>query len=300
MMIWLIPSVLKLQKETVSTANWKDLWVLGYLTEAEKRRILFTKMPPSWHKMIQLTDTSRELQDKADIATVTSHLTTLESLDKASRLRSTITTLRLSSIKRGSQADSNQEFMEDIQPNRQQPITYGRYPREQLYGGQPYNPHGGQPYHPSNYPRCQQQPQQQHAQLGGRSGYPTTAAFGRGQGFGRSPGGRPHYPSRGGRPQPRNFGVQRGGFGRSSAPTARHSNQHYRQEDAGQYDDRYYQEEQEQVEEEAHMTEEERTLINQWNDNMYISNDTGEEEWYSTEEQYAAEETDQYLQRRWF
>jgi len=46
-MPWLIPSVLKLQKETVPTANWSDLWVLGYLTEAEERRILFTKMPPS-------------------------------------------------------------------------------------------------------------------------------------------------------------------------------------------------------------------------------------------------------------
>jgi len=39
-MIWLITSVLKLQKETVPTANWSDLWVLGYLTEAEERRIL--------------------------------------------------------------------------------------------------------------------------------------------------------------------------------------------------------------------------------------------------------------------
>jgi len=88
-MPWLMPSVAKLQKETVSTANWADLWVLGYLTEAEKKRILFTKMPPSWHRTIQLTDTSRELQDRADIATVTIHLATLESLEKADRLRST-------------------------------------------------------------------------------------------------------------------------------------------------------------------------------------------------------------------
>jgi len=57
-----MPSVAKLQKETVPTANWSDLWVLGYLTEAKKRRILFTKMPPSWHRTIQLTATSRELQ----------------------------------------------------------------------------------------------------------------------------------------------------------------------------------------------------------------------------------------------
>jgi len=41
-MPWLMPSVAKLQKETVPTANWADLWVLGYLTEAEKRRVLFT------------------------------------------------------------------------------------------------------------------------------------------------------------------------------------------------------------------------------------------------------------------
>jgi len=72
-MPWLIPSVLKLQKETVPTANWSDLWVLGHLAEAEQRRILFTKMPPSWHRMIQLTDASRALQDRADIAAVTSH-----------------------------------------------------------------------------------------------------------------------------------------------------------------------------------------------------------------------------------
>jgi len=35
-----------------------------------------------------LTDTNRELQDRADIATVTSHLATLERLEKADRLRS--------------------------------------------------------------------------------------------------------------------------------------------------------------------------------------------------------------------
>jgi len=38
-MPWLMPSVLKLQKETAPTANWADLWVLGYLAEAEKRRM---------------------------------------------------------------------------------------------------------------------------------------------------------------------------------------------------------------------------------------------------------------------
>jgi len=88
-MPWLMPSALKLQKETVPTANWPDLWVLGYLTEAEERRIPFTKMPPSWHRTIQLTDVSRELQDGADTAAVTCHLATLESLEKADRLRST-------------------------------------------------------------------------------------------------------------------------------------------------------------------------------------------------------------------
>jgi hypothetical protein len=88
MMPWLIPNVSKLQKETVPTANWKDLWTLGYLTEAEKRRILFSKMPPQWHRSIQKTDTNRDLQDRADISTVTSHLATLESLEKAERQRS--------------------------------------------------------------------------------------------------------------------------------------------------------------------------------------------------------------------
>ena len=41
-----------------------------------------------------LTDTSRELQDRADIAAVTSHLATLESLEKADRLSTTRTTGR--------------------------------------------------------------------------------------------------------------------------------------------------------------------------------------------------------------
>ena len=38
------------------------------------------------------------------------------------------------------------------------------------------------------------------------------------------------------------------------------------------------------------MTEEERTLIDQWNDNMFVSSDTTNEGWYAAEEQYAVEE----------
>jgi len=38
------------------------------------------------------------------------------------------------------------------------------------------------------------------------------------------------------------------------------------------------------------MTEEERSLIDQWNDNMFVSSDSTNEGWYSTEEQYAVEE----------
>jgi len=38
------------------------------------------------------------------------------------------------------------------------------------------------------------------------------------------------------------------------------------------------------------MTEEERALIDQWNDNMFISSDAVKDGWYSAEEQYAAEE----------
>jgi len=41
------------------------------------------------------------------------------------------------------------------------------------------------------------------------------------------------------------------------------------------------------------MTEEEKALIDQWNDNMFISSDTVDEGWYSAEEQYAAEELEQ-------
>jgi len=198
MMPWLMPSVTKLQKETVPTANWADLWVLGYLTEAEKRRILFTKMPPSWHRTIQLTDTSRELQDRADIATVASHLATLESLEKADRLRSTRITGRSSRAGRISTS---------TRPTSR-PQNYRRFPQRQPYGRQPYNS--------STYPRYQQ-PQQ--LQSGNRPGYPARPAFGRGQGFGRSNQGRPQYsqwyPNRGGGPQQRSFGGQRGGFGRS-------------------------------------------------------------------------------------
>jgi len=210
-MTWLMPSVDKLQKETVPTANWADLWVLGYLAEAKKRRILFTKMPPSWHRTIQLTDTSRELQDRADIATVTSHLATLESLEKADRLRSTRITGR--SSRAGRISTSNRPTS--------RPQNYRRFPQRQPYGGQPYNS--------STYPRYQQ-PQQ--LQSGGRPGYPARPAFGRGQGFGRNSQGRPQYgqgyPNRGGRPQQSSFGGQRSGFGRSTgqqAPAARPSDQ---------------------------------------------------------------------------
>jgi len=38
------------------------------------------------------------------------------------------------------------------------------------------------------------------------------------------------------------------------------------------------------------MTEEERSLIDQWNDNMFVSSDVANEGWYSVKEQYAAEE----------
>jgi len=196
---WLVPSVLKLQKETVPTANWKDLWMLGYLTEAKKRRILFTKMPSSWHRTIQLTDTSRELQDRVNIVTVTSHLATLKSLEKADRLRSTRITGRSPRAGRYPQ-------VQDQQAGR--PQNYRRFQQRQPYSGQPCNP--------STYPRYQQ-PQQ--LQSGGRPGYPTRPAVGRGQGFSRSNQGRPHYgqgyPNRGGRPQQRSFGGQRRGFGRS-------------------------------------------------------------------------------------
>jgi len=275
MMPWLMLSVAKLQKETLPNANWADLWVLGYLTEAEKRSILFTKMHPSWHRTIQLTDTSRELQDRADIATVTNHLATLESLERADRLRSTRITGR--SSRAGRISTSNRPTS--------RPQNYRRFPQRQPYGRQPYNS--------STYPRYQQ-PQQ--LQSGGRPGYPARPAFGRGQGFGRNNQGRPQYgqgyPNRGGRPQQRSFGGQRGGFGRSSgqqSPAARPSDQFHWQEETGQYDDGYYPEEAGQVVEEAHMTEEERALIDQWNDNMFVSSDSTNEGWYSAEEQHAVE-----------
>jgi len=38
------------------------------------------------------------------------------------------------------------------------------------------------------------------------------------------------------------------------------------------------------------MTEEERSLIDQWNDNMFVSSDSTNEAWYSAEEQYAVED----------
>jgi len=38
------------------------------------------------------------------------------------------------------------------------------------------------------------------------------------------------------------------------------------------------------------MTEEERALIDQWNDNMFVSSDSTNEGWYSAEEQHAAKE----------
>jgi len=38
------------------------------------------------------------------------------------------------------------------------------------------------------------------------------------------------------------------------------------------------------------MTEEERSLIDQWNDNMFVFSDSTNEGWYSAEEQYAVEE----------
>jgi len=38
------------------------------------------------------------------------------------------------------------------------------------------------------------------------------------------------------------------------------------------------------------MTEEERSLIDQWNDNRFVSSDSTNEGWYSAEEQHAVEE----------
>ena len=42
--------------------------------------------------------------------------------------------------------------------------------------------------------------------------------------------------------------------------------------------------------EEIHMTEEEKTLIDQWNDSMFISSNTAEDEFYAAEEQFGVEE----------
>ena len=42
------------------------------------------------------------------------------------------------------------------------------------------------------------------------------------------------------------------------------------------------------------MTQEERTLINQWNEAMFMTEDAVEEEWYSAEEEYAAEEEEEF------
>ena len=68
-MPWLITSVVNLKKETFDTADWKDWWKLGFFSEAETRRIILNRMPDKWQRMIQLTDTNRELQDRADVAT---------------------------------------------------------------------------------------------------------------------------------------------------------------------------------------------------------------------------------------
>jgi len=149
-MPWLMTSALKLQKETAPAANWTDPWVLGCLTEAEQRRILFAKMPPSWNRTIQLTDASRELQDRADIATATSHLATLESLEKADRLRSTRMTGRSSRAGRTSASTRP--------ASRQQ--NCGRNPQNQQHSGQQCNS-GGQPCNSSTCPRCQLQQQLQ-------------------------------------------------------------------------------------------------------------------------------------------
>jgi len=128
LMPWLIRSVIKLQKETVPTANWKDWWIMGSLTEADIRRILFSQMPPLWNRTIQMMDASRELQDRADVSTVASHLATLESIEKADRLRSTRVTGRSSRPRRISASTRP--------PSR--PQNYRRCPPRQLYGGQPY------------------------------------------------------------------------------------------------------------------------------------------------------------------
>jgi len=58
--------------------------------------------------------------------------------------------------------------------------------------------------------------------------------------------------------------------------------QFYWQEEAGQYDDGCHPEEVGQAAEEAHMTEEERALVDQWNDNMFISSDAADKGWYSS------------------
>ena len=272
MMPWLIPSVDKLKTEIVESASWKDWWILGYLSEAEERRMLFSKMPAKWHNTIQMTDHNREMQDRADISTLTNHLSTLESLEKADKLRNHRNTGRGS---RSGRISTN------TRPRRQ---GQGRYPSRQSYGGQPY--------YSNQYPRYPQQQQQQHAQSGGRAGYSTRPASGGGQGYGRSNrAGRSQYGNRSGRYPPRSFGGQRSGRGRTSGqanPAPRPNDQYYWQEEVGQNDgDQYYQEE---AEEEVNMTQEEMALINEWNDSMFVTSDTVNEGWYEGQEQYAVEE----------
>ena len=41
------------------------------------------------------------------------------------------------------------------------------------------------------------------------------------------------------------------------------------------------------------MTEEERTLIDEWNDSMFISSDTVEDEFYAAEEQFNVDEQEE-------
>jgi nitrogen fixation-related uncharacterized protein len=124
-------------------------------------------------------------------------------------------------------------------------------------------------------------------QSGGRIGYPTTPAFGGDPGFRRGSGGRPQYgqgyPNRAGRPQPRSFGGQRSGFGGSSVPTTRPNYQYYWQEETGQYDDRYYQGDQEQVEE------------------QYVEEEAGQEHFGEEDAESDSEYQDayEYLQQRW-
>jgi len=266
MLPWLIPNVGKLQKETISTANWKDLWVLGYLSEAEKRRIILTKMPGKWYKSIQLTDTSRELQDRADLPALTNHIGVIESLERAERLRNTRTT--------GRGSRPGRYPIRSRAPGRQP--AYGRNPQQYYQRRQPYS---GQQ---SNYPRYQSQ---QHAQQGGRTGYPTRPAYG--QGRGRTQGQR--TSGRGGY-QARNSGGQQSNYRGPPQQAPRPSDQYW-QDDQGQQNEVYYQDDQGQ---EASISPEEQQLIDQWNDNMFVSSDTvNDQEWYANQEQYYVEDQQQ-------